>query len=103
MELLKTHTDFKTCLIPSVELAELARLWDLSGSGAESLWMCSAPETPAADTLVLRLGSCSRAVPQQGSLDLCEELTLRQRRRTGRPVNLAKIAQVGKEWVDGTQ
>lgn len=44
-----------------------------------------------------------KRVPQQGLLDLCEELTLSQRRRTGRPVSLAKIAQVGKEWVDGTQ
>lgn len=51
MELLKTHTDFKTCLILSIELAERTRLWDLSGSGAESLWVCSAPETPAADSL----------------------------------------------------
>lgn len=103
MELLKTHTDFKTCLIPSAELVELPRPWDLSGSGAEPFWMCRAPETPAADTLVLGLGSNLRAVPQQGSLDLCEELTLSQRWRTGRPVSLAKIAQVGKEWVDGTQ
>ena len=82
MELLKTHTDFKTCLILSFELAECTRLWDLSGSGAESLWVCSAPETPAADTCS-GVGLMLKRVPQQGLLDLCEELTLNQRREQG--------------------
>lgn len=82
MELLRMHTDFKTCLIPSVELALPTRLWDLSGTGGR------VPETPSADTPTLRvwLARFIGLFEEQP----CLELVLCQQPRTGRP-------QVGKE------
>lgn len=83
MELLKTHTDFKTCLILSIELAELTRLSGISVVQEQSHSGCVAPLRHQQQAACSGVGLMLKRVPQQGSLDLCEELTLSQRREQG--------------------